>query len=104
MNALTNEYDIEFAQTYTAGSGKNGGGGFYSLYSGTKEHVNVPIGENVFLINHTHPGGTTSPSNYDIYYLFRTKKAGSPQETSVILPKGKGPVKFNKDTPANGKE
>ena len=104
MQQFSDQYGVEFAQIYTAGPGKNGGGGFYTLYSGTEKTVNVPFGEDIFLINHTHPGGTVSPSIHDINYLKKAEAAGSPQKSSVILPKNKPPVKFNKNTPANGTE
>ena len=39
MSFLTNEYGIEFAQVYERGSGKNGRGGIYKIYSGTVNSV-----------------------------------------------------------------
>jgi RHS repeat-associated protein len=104
MQSLSNLYNIEFAQVYTAGTGSNGAGGFYTLYSGTLNRITLPVGPNTFLINHTHPSGTTIPSILDINYLLKAQSLGSPQNSSVILPAGKPPVKFNKNTPANGTE
>ena len=43
MQYLTNEYGVEFAQVYQLGPGKNGGGGKYYIYSGTKNSVLVPV-------------------------------------------------------------
>jgi len=102
MEALTEQYRVEFAQVYTPGSGKNGGGGYYTLYSGSASSVSVPIGPNSFLVNHTHPGGTPYPSTFDIDYLLRTQRLGSPQKSSVILPTGGQPVRFNNNTSTNG--
>lgn len=104
MLEMTDVHGVEFAQTYTAGAGKNGGGGFYNLYSGTRSAVDVPVGSDVYLINHTHPGGTAAPSVFDIDYLKLANGAGSSQKSSIILPAGKKPVRFNVNTPANGAE
>jgi|GEM_PF-4510897 len=104
MENLTKRHGIEFAQVYTIGTGKNGGGGFYTLYSGTKNSVNVPVSPQSFLINHSHPGGTPTPSIFDIQFLLKSKAAGSPQNSSIILPVNKPPVRFNTKTPPNGNE
>jgi hypothetical protein len=102
MRGLSDEFGVEFAQVYTAGTGKNGGGGYYTLYSGTPNSVSIPTGSNTFLINHTHPGGTAAPSTFDIDYLTGQKTLyGSPQNSSVILPKGKPAVRFDKTTPTS---
>ena len=94
MLFLTNEYGIEFAQVYELGNGRNGRGGQYKIYSGTVNSVTIPVSEKTILINHTHPGGTASPSTKDKKLMALIKQAGSPQKTSSILPLGKRPVKF----------
>ena len=94
MLFLTNEYGVEFAQVYELGNGKNGRGGQYKIYSGTVNYVYIPVSEKTILINHTHPGGTASPSKFDKKLMAMIKQAGSPQKTSTILPLGKQPVKF----------
>ena len=43
MLALTDLHKVEFAQVYTTGTGVNGKGGFYTLYSGTSNSVNVTV-------------------------------------------------------------
>ena len=102
---LSEQYGREFAQLYTAGTGKNGAGGFYTLYSGTGNSLQVPTqgenGEAVYLINHTHPGGTITPSKADIKYLKDAQSAGSKIKSSVILPKGKPAVRFNTSSPTS---
>lgn len=104
MEALTVEHGVEFAQVYSAGLGKSGGGGFYTLYSGTRSAVSVPLGAGEFLINHTHPGGTTAPSIFDINYLRQAQIMGSPQKSSAIIPVGNPTTRFSIKTPANGIE
>lgn len=94
MLFLTEEYGIEFAQVYELGNGKNGRGGQYKIYSGTVNSVLIPVSEKTILINHTHPGGTASPSKKDKKLMAMIKQAGSPQKTSSILPLGKKTVKF----------
>lgn len=94
MSFLTNEYGVEFAQVYERGSGKNGRGGIYKIYSGTINSVTIPISSNTVLINHTHPGGSAFPSKKDLKLLALIKQAGSPQKTSSIIPSGKNAVKF----------
>jgi len=94
MIFLTNEYGVEFAQVYELGNGKNGHGGRYIIYSGDSHSVKIHVNERTILINHTHPGGTASPSEDDKKLLALIKQAGSPQKTSSILPLGKEPVKF----------
>lgn len=94
MEFLTNEYGVEFAQVYQLGPGKNGGGGKYYIYSGTENSVMVPVNRNTILINHTHPGGTASPSKNDMKLMEMYAKVGSPQRTSAIIPRGKKTIKF----------
>jgi hypothetical protein len=104
MRALSDEFQVEFAQIYTAGPLKNGGGGYYTLYSGTINTVEIPLGSGIFLINHTHPGGTVLPSTWDVDYLGGQRVLyQSPQRSSVILPKGKSASKFNENTPTSNK-
>ena len=95
MTFLTQEYSVEFAQVYRYGNGVNGGGGQYYLYSGTIDRVTVPIGNDIMLINHTHPGGTASPSSADKLLLGRYQQLGSPQRSSEIIPIGKENIRFN---------
>ena len=95
MTFLTQEYGVEFAQVYKYGNGINGGGGQYYLYSGTVNSVEVPVGNDIMLINHTHPGGTAYPSSADKALLGRYQQFGSPQISSEIIPIGKGNIRFN---------
>lgn len=94
MEFLTNEYGVEFAQVYQLGPGKNGGGGKYYIFSGNENSVTVPVNRNTILINHTHPGGTASPSKKDMKLMEMYAKVGSPQRTSSIIPRGKKSIKF----------
>ncbi|MBO4461118.1 MAG: hypothetical protein J5778_10765 [Clostridiales bacterium] len=94
MIFLTEEYGVEFAQVYEYGPGKNGRGGKYYVYSGTINSVQVPVRKNIMLINHTHPGGTATPSQEDKELLLYFALAGSPQKTSAIIPLGKSTIKF----------
>ena len=95
MTFLTQEYGVEFAQVYKYGDGINGGGGYYKLYSGTADSVQVPIANDIMLINHTHPGGTAYPSNADKLLMRRYQQFGSLQRSSEIIPIGKSNVRFN---------
>ncbi|WP_458120143.1 pre-toxin TG domain-containing protein [Paenibacillus sp. Z6-24] len=97
MDFLTKEYGVEFAQIYRAGTGRNGRGGYYELYSGVHNRVNVPLGKDVRLISHTHPRGTARPSPDDLILMQLLENAGSPQRTSQIVPVGKAPVNFDKN-------
>lgn len=97
MMFLTDKYDVEFAQVYVLGSGKNGRGGQYFLYSGTKSSVTIPVRNTTILISHTHPGGTAFPSRKDRQLMALLASAGSPQRTSSIVPKGKSAVRFTKE-------
>lgn len=69
-----------------------------------EKNIRSPATANDMLINHTHPGGTMTPSVFDIDYLIDVQSKGSPQKSSVILPKDKPAVKFDKNTKPNGKE
>lgn len=97
MMFLTERYDVEFAQVYVLGPGKNGGGGQYYLYSGTRNSVTIPVRSTTILISHTHPGGTASPSRKDRQLMALLASAGSPQRTSSIVPRGKSTVRFTKE-------
>ena len=91
MAELSNRYGIEFAQFYTAGAGKNGAGGVYHLVSGSVNKVPVlKIADDVFLINHTHPGGSLFASKADRAVLEAMKAVGNPQRTSSIIGAGEG--------------
>ena len=94
MMFLTDEYGVEFAQVYKLGSGKNGKGGKYYIYSGTTNSVTVPLSKDIMLINHTHPGGTAYPSRKDMKLMAMYAQLGSPQVTSSIIPSGKKTIKF----------
>lgn len=91
MIYLTQEYGVEFAQAYHYGQGKNGGGGYYTLYSGTENQVNIAksFAPDVMLINHTHPKGTAYPNAADQRLLQDLQRIGSPQRVSEIIPIGK---------------
>lgn len=97
MEALTQAHGVEFSLVYRTGAGKNGGGGSYWLHSGTINSVDVPIASNVRWISHTHPGGTSFASGFpgDQYVLQLLQQAGSPQRSSIIVPVGKTPFRFN---------
>ena len=98
MEALTTTHGgIEFSLVYRTGAGPNGGGGTYWLYSGTTNRVGVPVGSDVRWIYHTHPGGAPYASGFpgDQYVLWRLQRAGSPQQSSVIIPVGGTPFRFN---------
>lgn len=93
MTFLTQEYGVEIAQVYKYGI--NGGGGQYYLYSGTVNSVKVPVGNDIMLINHTHPSGTAYPRSADKALLGRYQQFGSPQISSEIIPIGKRNIRFN---------
>ncbi|WP_144408901.1 LysM peptidoglycan-binding domain-containing protein [Chromobacterium vaccinii] len=114
MINLSEKHGVEFATVYTLGPGKNGRGGYYSLYSGGPSSVSVgAFGADKILINHTHPQGTASASGYwfdrvrnlEVYspdsalvnsgvlelrgdqgVLQGFINAGSPQRSSVVIP------------------
>ena len=89
MTYLTQEYGVEFAQIYRRGTGANGGGGKYIIYSGDVSSVQIPVAKDVMLINHTHPSGTAFPSKADMKLISLLEQIGSPQRTSEIIPIGK---------------
>ena len=97
---MSAKHDVEFGVTYTLGEGRGGGGGFYTLHSGTKSSVSIgELSGDKILISHTHPKGGASASGYwdslpdgsmvfkgDQAVLQALQKAGSPQRTSTIIP------------------
>lgn len=93
MMFLTDKYEVEFAQVYELGPGRNGGGGQYYIYSGTRRSVTVPISSTTILISHTHPGGSAVPSRKDMQLMALLAHVGSPQRISAIVQKGKKVVK-----------
>ena len=98
MEALTTTHGgIEFSLVYRTGAGRNGGGGTYSLHSGTSNTVSVPIGSDVRWIYHTHPGGTAYASGIpgDQNVLWLLNLSGSPQRSSTVIPVGGTPFRFN---------
>ena len=97
MEALTQTHGVEFSLLYRTGPGPNGAGGTYWLHSGTITTVDVPIGSNIRWISHTHPGGTPYASGMtgDQGVLQALQAAGSPQQSSVIVPVGGQPFRFN---------
>ena len=94
MMFLTEKYGVEFALVYKLGKGKNGGGGQYHLFSGTRNSVDIPVTASTILISHTHPGGTAYPSRQDKRLMSYLAAKGSPQRTSSIVPSGKRTVRF----------
>jgi hypothetical protein len=89
MAALSDKYGVEFAQVYRTGDGPGGAGGQYYLYSGEARSVRVPVGDDVRLISHTHPGGTAYASSADMRLLDVLQSTGSPQQSSeIVLPSG----------------
>lgn len=108
---------VEFSVVYARGPGKNGGGGYYTMYSGSARSTPVgPITSDNMLIFHTHPNASTNASGYwfdtirnvevsspsqamidsgtlvrrgDQGVLQRFIDAGSPQRSSVIIPGAK---------------
>lgn len=98
MAFLTKEYEVEFAQIYQMGTGKNGSGGTYVLFSGVSNRVSINcIDKFTILINHTHPKGTCFPSDADMQLLKRLEILGSPQRSSQIIPIGKDSIRFDKN-------
>ena len=85
LRSLSRQFDREFALVYRMGSGKNGGGGNYWLYSGSK--YRVPIGHldsKTILIAHTHPfGAFLRPSKLDYVLIKNLNISG--QKSSKIL-------------------
>ena len=98
MIYLTQEYGIEFAQVYQRGTGLNGRGGRYFIYSGDVRSVNVPVNKDIIIINHTHPSGTAYPSSKDKKLLLHLEQKGSPQRTLEIIPIGNTKtIRFGKE-------
>lgn len=95
MMFLTDKYEVEFAQVYELGPGRNGGGGQYYIYSGTPGSVTIPIRSTTILINHTHPGGSPFPSRKDMQLMSLLASVGSPQRVSTIIPRGKKIIRFS---------
>ncbi|MFZ2029934.1 MAG: LysM peptidoglycan-binding domain-containing protein [Vitreimonas sp.] len=102
MAALQAEHGTEFAQIYLTGPGRNGGGGTYYLLQGTEGAVDIPLGPNVRLINHTHPeylNGYEVPllaSDEDRAVLTGLQQYGSPQRTSQVVPQAGTPFSFTR--------
>jgi RHS repeat-associated protein len=95
LQRLTKKRKVEFAVTYTLGPGKNGGGGQYYLHSGTRTTIDLPVGGNIVLICHTHPGSTLEASPLDMGYMAHaTAICHSPQKSSVIIPARGKPFRF----------
>lgn len=95
LTDLTLKYGREFAIMFTISGGKHN----YTLFIGTINRIDLPIGKTEILIKHTHPLGTPHPSDLDIAWLVTCQKEGSPQKQSVILPIGKKRITFNIHTP-----
>ena len=98
MRELSRQYgDVEVAQIYVMGKGKNGGGGHYEIYVGTKSNVNIPnLDEGKMLINHTHPiGGSKVASSNDRRVLKNAGMFDSPQVSSEIIHMDGGTTRFN---------
>ncbi|WP_417355371.1 hypothetical protein [Flavobacterium sp.] len=96
LRILTIEYNAEFASVFTMGINT------HYLWVGTIDSILLPSavnGNHEILIKHTHPKGTAQPSCFDIDWLFKAQKEGSPQTKSLILPIGKDRVSFNINTP-----
>jgi hypothetical protein len=94
LTQLTSRFKIEFAIMFTIG-------GFYYIYTGNQNSVNLPIAQTEILLKHTHPRGTPHPSQDDIDWLLTAQAWGSPQVQSVILPIGKNRITFRTTTPIN---
>jgi len=113
MLNMSEKHGVEFSTVYTMGPGKNGGGGYYTLYSG--DISSVTLGEpaaNRIIIAHTHPKGTANANGYwdsvknaEVFNPSSTQigsgivqlrgdqgalqnfiNAGSPQRSSMVLP------------------
>jgi hypothetical protein len=99
MESLAVSNNVEFALIYKAGPGPNGGGGSYWLHSGTIDTVAFPPSGGVRWIYHTHPSGpawnSTVASGADQAFLRTLQRMGSPQKTSVIIPEGGDPFRFD---------
>jgi hypothetical protein len=98
LELLTDKHNVEFAVTYKLGSGPNGRGGQYFLYSGNINSVRLPLEADSMFIYHTHPGGTAAASQADKNFLEALELLGSPQRSSQIVPSGKDVIRFNKSS------
>ncbi|OAB34381.1 hypothetical protein PGLA_22755 [Paenibacillus glacialis] len=92
MRQLTEHHGVQFALVYERGTGKNGAGGTYNLFSGTSTSVPVPISKDSMLIYHTHPAGSPFSSKADRRVLQVLEQVGSPQRSSQIIPSGRDDV------------
>jgi RHS repeat-associated protein len=97
MEDLSRTHGIEFSLVYETGPGVSGGGGTYWLYSGTPDTVPVPIGSDVRWIYHTHAALMSAPyaSAADQAILQALQQQGSPQQSSLIIPVGGTPFRFD---------
>ena len=101
LASLQASEEAEFAQVYITGPGRNGGGGTTLLYRGTAGYVELPAGNNVFIINHTHPNtlnGKSVPlraTGKDRQALETPQRAGSPQRTSEIVTESGEVIRFS---------
>lgn len=80
---------------YKRGSGNDGRGGQYYLYSGKINSVEIPLEADIILIYHTHPGGTNAVSKADQDILAFLQSLGSPQRSSQIVPVCKKVIRFS---------
>jgi hypothetical protein len=99
---LTETYGVEFGVVYRMGSGKNGGGGTYHLFSGNESRVPLPGGPRTIIIAHTHPANTPIPSRADMLSLRLVSDAGSPQIRSMIVLRNGNVVFFDGYGAVNG--
>ena|SRR6185312_5354943 len=99
MDSLAVSNNVEFALIYRAGPGPNGGGGSYWLHSGTIDTVWFRPSGDVRWIYHTHPVGPAwdsfRASTADQDFLRLLQGMGSPRKTSVIIPEGGTPFRFD---------
>jgi hypothetical protein len=103
LELLSAKNNVEFAVMYKLGSGKNGSGGQYYLYSGNINTVKIPLQKDMMFIYHTHPGGKEFASISDQRILEYLEKIGSPQRSSQIVPLDKPVFKFNVKNPNTSK-
>ncbi|WMX17595.1 hypothetical protein [Aureispira sp. CCB-E] len=90
MLSLANSQPVEFALVYTMGAGKNGRGGFYTLYSGTQTGVYLgELTKRTIVIGHTHPYGVRLiGSSADHIFMKKLFSLGSPQKFTKIYGHG----------------
>lgn len=87
LQELTRLHQVEFAVVYRLGSGPNGSGGSYWLYSGSYTKVRIPQASDVIAVYHTHPGLNSAVASKSDLFLLRTLQSrGSPQKSSIIVP------------------